>query len=572
MRKKRRKSALIEEVRKLPLGHLQLSGKLRRFTRQFKTIGSLLKAVEELDDVIPKDATVARSGLDLTLQDFYGVTHSDGTIDWDSFREGRSFDPNSLSLYFHSPLLAELDVHTRRQALAALHFKHRAITELNAIGVKTIGDLVRRARLGIESFCAARSETSRDVVRALSTLAQNVQHGSVDWISFAKGRGFVIFPEEQKKRWAPSDFVANLPTLAEKAVENRYGPRALVILRKRLLASENSDSLQKVGAGFDRTRERIRVLEEQIINMFAGIFLADEYEGCKFRLRPEFIEPLRSLEARTRDFRASSFTFKEWEKLLKKLWRMHPCDVAPAERLILELLNHPRLANSRPLLRLIPSSKQGFVQHCKIVNEVERLLTRHYPDGLTAESLRKTLQKKFKFPVINCVKLRSLAQSNPILEFNGGRIRARTSYLIHKADQAERLLRQAGKPRLLRDLAREILGPEACMDLHATRCLSQTMSYDRRLAAIGVSGFWALTEWDFVDARSVPKIAADLLRHSKKPLHQKELFALISSRRPVKEKSIGRMLDADARFQNVGPCTWKLRGQVHAQPGVPPQE
>lgn len=572
MRKKRRKYAAIDEVRKLPLGHLQLSGKLRRFTHQFKTIGGLLEAVEKLEDIIPKAATVARSGLDLTLEDFYGVTHSDGTIDWDSFREGRPFDPNSLSLYFYDPLLTELDVHTRRQALAALHFKHRAITELNAIGVKTIGDLVRRARLGIESFCAARSETSRDVVRALSTLAQNVQHGSVDWISFAKGRGFVIFPEEHQARWVPSDFVANLPTVAGKAVENRYGPRALVILRKRLLASENSDSLQKVGAGFDRTRERIRVLEEQIIDMFAGIFLADEYEGCKFRLRPEFIEPLRTLEARTRGLRTTSFTFQGWEKLLEKLWRMHPRDVAPAERLILEVLNRSQLDNSRPPLRMIPSSKQGFVQHCKIVNEVERLLTRHYADGLTTERLRKALQKKFKFPIISCAKLQSLARSNPILEFNDGRIRSRTSYLIHKADQAERLLRQAGKPRLLRDLAREILGPEARMDLHATRCLSQTMSYDRRLAAIGVSGFWALAEWDFVDARSVPKIAADLLRHSKKPLHQKELFALISSRRPVKEKSIGRMLDADARFQNVGPSTWKLRSQVHPQPGVPPQK
>jgi hypothetical protein len=336
MRMKGRTSARIEEVRKLPLGHLQLSGKVSRFTHQFKTIESLLEAVDEFEDFIPKSATVARRGLDLALEGFYGVTHSDGTIDWDSFREGRPFDPNSLSLYFYDPLLTELDVHARQQPLATLHFKRRAVTELNAIGIKTIGDLVRRAQLGIESFCAARSETSRDVVRALSTLAQNVQHGSVDWISFAKGRGFVIFPEEQKKRWVPSDFVANLPTVAGKAVENRYGPRALVILRKRLLASENSDSLQRVGAGFDRTRERIRVLEEQIINMFAGIFLADEYEGCEFRLRPEFIEPLRTLEARTRDFRSSSFTFKEWEKLLKKLWRMHPRDVAPAERLILE--------------------------------------------------------------------------------------------------------------------------------------------------------------------------------------------------------------------------------------------
>src|ERR1039457_1800511 len=99
MRKKRRKSALIEEVRKLPLGHLQLSGKVRGFTHQFKTIGSLLQAVEELEDFIPKPATAASSALDLTLQDFYGVAHSDGTIDWDSFREGRPFDPNSASLY-----------------------------------------------------------------------------------------------------------------------------------------------------------------------------------------------------------------------------------------------------------------------------------------------------------------------------------------------------------------------------------------------------------------------------------------------------------------------------------------
>jgi hypothetical protein len=67
-------------------------------------------------------------------------------------------------------------------------------------------------------------------------------------------------------------------------------------------------------------------------------FLFDDYRRCKFRLRPEFCEPLRVLARELRYERRDTLTTSTWRSGLRKAWGISVPETSPEERLILEIL------------------------------------------------------------------------------------------------------------------------------------------------------------------------------------------------------------------------------------------
>lgn len=170
-------------------------------------------------------------------------------------------------------------------------------------------------------------------------------------------RGSFIMPAQRDKPWPPIDFIKEFPDVAQAAVSARYGVKGLLVLNGRLLRPNNKLRLWEIGIKLNVTREWVRIVENQILSMFAQIFFLDHYVTSKFRIREEFLFPLRDLEEKIRSFRYGTFTLADWARCLQRVWCVHPRDLGPIEPLVRGILNYPVLPDSN--LAKIPRFNDG---------------------------------------------------------------------------------------------------------------------------------------------------------------------------------------------------------------------
>ena len=183
-------------------------------------------------------------------------------------------------------------------------------------------------------------------------------NGDVDWIGYARKRGFATLPKKERHKCTPAAFVREVPDLCETATQMRYGGDAVVVLKTRLLRPLHRQiSLARVGASLSQSGEETRLTEQRIVRLFRDIVLRDEYTGCPFRLRDEFLAPLRELVREFRDARIEVMSVSEWERYLWKFWRLRTKGLFNSERLILEILGYGNLA----LKYYAPSISRGDV-------------------------------------------------------------------------------------------------------------------------------------------------------------------------------------------------------------------
>jgi hypothetical protein len=337
------------EIWALPPGHLRLNAYARRFTARFDTIGELLAGLEKYNKLLPPYAEGARCEIELALTGLNKAMERRGLGGWDSFRESRPNVAQSGSIYFFSPSLDGVSSEIRRASLTALHPGVRASNALRRKGIRRIGDLIDRARYGIEGIADCGVLTSTEIIDTLNAFSKSIQKtGDADWIGYARRRGFHILPGRERHSWSANEFVQKLPDVAKMAVQIRYGANDLLVLKARLLTTLHQQMpLKKVGADLSRTAEWARLIEEQIIGLFRGIVLRDDYRGCRFRIRSEFLGPIRTLAREFSTVRNRVLTLSQWEQRLTDLWGMRPSELRSAECLILEILGYRTTATRK---------------------------------------------------------------------------------------------------------------------------------------------------------------------------------------------------------------------------------
>jgi hypothetical protein len=549
------------EIWALPPGHLPLNGYARRFTARFDTIGHLLAGLEGYNKLLPPYAEAARREIELALTGLEKAMERSGPGGWDYFRESRPKIVQSGSIYFFSPSLDGVSAAIKQASLTRLHLSIRASNVLRHRGIRTIGDLIERARCGLERLADCGALTSTEIIDALNGLSKSTQRdGSVDWVGYAQRRGFPILPERKRPNWSAKDFIRKLPDVAKAAVQIRYGANDLVVLKARLLKPlDQKLSLARVGASLSRTGEQVRLIEEEIIRMFRGIVLEDDYHSCRFRIRSEFLGPMRELARVFPMVRSRAFTFSQWEQRLTDLWGMRANELRGAERLVLEILGYRKLTlrNSPVASLVLPRTKKTRVLRAAI-KRIEHLLTWDHPKGLTLVDLATALEKSVGLQTNKKGELLAVVKSVPGLEKINGRFRATISHLVRTSDKCERVLYEKGKAMRFRDIAAQVDKDRARSDARYARDLSQLLAYDGRFIPIGKTGLWSLAEWDHIETRTIVNIAAEFLGRSNMPLHERELFRLISARRPLKKDSVCSLLSADCRFRRTAPRTWGL--------------
>jgi hypothetical protein len=550
---------LPSEISALPLGHLQLSRYAHRHAERYKTIGQLLSEVEKGRNIVPHGATKSRQEIERSLEYLCRAFHNEKLTNWIGFRKSRTPPAHSTSIYFFSPTLRLLTRDISAKPLAVMNLRRRAIRALQVIGIKTVRELIIAAEHGIERFAAAGRITSSEIIASLDALSDSIDcDGSVDWIRYATIRGFAIFPERKLQTWSYQDFVHQLPSVAEAVALIRHGLGGLRILQDRILKASDSVPLREVGKQLGVTKARASFIEVQILKMLHRAFLRDEYRDCRFRLRPEFVAPIREMETALK--RTGVMSAFEWTRQLQRRWGIRDGELGRAEKLICSMLGLHKRKLSEPHTWIISRTHRNAALLYSTSFLIKRLLTRDYADGLTLPNLAKLVGEKFGPAAPNQRELRAILRSLPTICLIGKKYRRTPRSLKWDKEQFVQILRQARKPMHIREIW--LLAQRNSSAAAFTRAsISSQLQADRRFIPISRSGFWALAEWDNVEARAVADIAAEILASSQKAMHEKELFRRISSQRPLRTREwnvIGWHLRADARFRQTTRRNWML--------------
>ena len=548
------------KIAALSVGHLQLKGRARSVTTTSETIGELVEVVTGRRQAPSSWTGSTAVHIDRVVRVLLSATGEKGMSAWDVFRKSRPRLAAPRAIFFTSPVFERIDKSVREGALAKLHLRKRAINALSAIHVLTIEALIQRARVGIVDLRAAGTLTSLEIVDALDALADSVElNGSVDWITYGRRRGFAILPSTIQHGYSAREFLRLFPSVCEFAVRSKFGAAGLFIFRKRLLRHPDiCISLREIGRHVGQSPERIRLFEEQILKLFSDAIWKEEYKGCRFRLRRDFLESLYRIKSVLGKIGNGPFPISNWRRALRDCWALTPADLGDQEILLLRLLGFKTVL-SRNVSMIFPGS-EAKPRFRAAVTEIKRFLMRRSAEWVAADELWQFLQKKFgeSAPERNAVP--ALLGSMPALEENLGRYRVKFEHLPRGSDRYERILRERGTAMHYREIALETerraesLGPQVL-----ARSVAVRLAGCRRFAAVGKTGLWVLREWKHVETGTVADVAAEVLSASETPLTEKALFAIISPRRPVRLNSIATLLREDARFHRVAPCTWALK-------------
>jgi hypothetical protein len=473
-------------------------------------------------------------------------------------------------LYSMGPLFSAVTNSVRVQRVGSLHLNIRTINVLRSHHIKSIGQLLDSLGKNPRILLARGARTSDDLRDSLSSLSLSLGRSrGVDWVAYARRRKLTILPDNERNEWTPRAFVQELVRVAKTSVQIRFGGSGLSVLQDHfLIGSRRGTSLAQTARDLGVSRERARKIAASIVEMFVGILQEDNYCGCKFRILPKFLNPLRTLSAALESNANGVLAYSDWESLLVKTWRVRPLEVASVERLLLAVLGFRRVDSPETTLRpvIVSKNRRDRRLHAAL-RHIEHLLTVQYPDGLRSRELLNALADKFGPFAPSLTEIPALVRSMAAVEEvrPDGRYRARGWSLKNPANQYERLLREAGKPLHFKEITHQARRA-TCSGLIQSSAVTKILTEDSRFVAVAQSGLWALTEWGDIETRTITNIAADLIEKAGGPIDQDRLYTLIKARRPVARDSIRALLDRDGRFRRAGIQMWSLRRMEQGKP------
>ena len=451
----------------------------------------------------------------------------------------------------------------RRGSLGSIHLGTRAITALEGADIRSIGNLLDQAKLGISGLWGLGNASIEEIQGALEALAASVQEdGGVDWLAYARRRKFLILPNNSLARpISPTQFVQMFPEIVGQAVASRFPTPACLVFRDYLLqGGESPRTMEELSRDLGRTKQAVSLLKNNILAMLQGAILKDDYSACCFRFRAGFVLPLRRL-AQVMAGQGKVLPYSKWKNLLDVAWGLMPVELGQSEALLLELLGyqirHRAGQRYEPLVAATGGELPDFIAMLQVA---ERLLRVDFPSGLSGKSLVEAMRARGQGN-LSARELTALVRTIPSVEDTSpeGTFRLRVDRLYRMTDRLERILQERGRPMKGRELVAELGRRGTRADLKRTsRQVGKALSEDKRFESIGRTGIWMLAEWGH-ETGTVADVAARLLRESGSPLTEAQLCPLIAQSRPVKYSSILTLLLQDGRFRRVAPRTWELK-------------
>ena len=524
----------------LPFGHLQLSA---RAFHSCSDVGAI--TIEDVIRCIATAAISAESVGNKTDQEIRSAvrtyeqwTDSSGKTDWRNFWRERPI--SKPGVFITSTSLQLLTPEVRGAPLGALHLD-KACSGLALINIATVGALIDAARAGIPKLRNFGAKARSEVVSALCALSCSVTEGIADWLAYAHQRGFTIIPPEAQTTVGSAFLTRAFPRACESVVRSQFDDRAWLVFSKRLLGSaDEHETLEDIGKVYGVTREYIRQIEERCLDALRKPLLQGDYQGLTFRFRPHLIDQFRAAQEQFDLVALPAWTRTRWLRELSETWGIPSNEIRKRYRLLAEIFGYRavRLEN-RLLDPLIVKQFSAPAEVRRLADAVSKLhdmlSAGDVADTFTIAKwlLKKDIQLSSVDEVPSLVELCSTAESIANRLF-----RLRFDSLRGRANQVVRVLSESGQPLHYRDIMREINRRlPAKKRIRSKRTLDNQIRTDSRIARIGKSGIWALTEWN-LETRPLIDLIEDVLNTAGEAMHVDEITECVLQQRPGSEASI----------------------------------
>ena len=271
---------------------------------------------------------------------------------------------------------------------------------------------------------------------------------------------------------APRDFIREFPPVCEAAIATTFNENAVRVFKTRLLRDASAyNARTKTGKLLSLNRERIRLHENEIIDALRGAIWNEDYCGCQFRFRREFVTPLLELrecllQKRSPNLRSS------WAAALQVCWGVNPQAVSNQEILLLRLLGKHASSFQR---------QSWAFRHAHA--EVYRFVRSNRTRPIEVRRVRQHVRRKLGGLAPTTKEVLTILKSLPNLE----RGAERDSFVVPlKAlgytDRCEVVLRARGAPMHLRDL-NSAIGAESSKRI--LRTIGVLLSASSRFVPVG---------------------------------------------------------------------------------------
>jgi hypothetical protein len=551
----------------LSIAHLQLLTRTEKSLLKLgvRTIGKLSEEVANGALFKWKLGEVSTTDVERAVRSLSGQLDHQGRVDWPGYWAVLTEQPRNLA--FTSIQLESLAAEARELPASTLNLGARAVNSFRYAGILTLGDLLDRLRQGLGKVRNFGALAHQEVVGAITALSKSARaDGQVDWIYYAGERGLPVLPKNSSAGdAAPQAFITTLPELARKVVNLQLGEREVTILNKRLLAgAKQRRTLEQIGEVADVTRERIRQLEQKIIDVIRKPLIHDDYEGMKFRFQPGLATPVRQATEHFAKWGVPAWRRDRWVAELASIWRVAEIEVAKNYLLLCKLLGYDEIESKHPQLETLvyhlSTPAKTVDRIVSAVDAIHEALSRN-PEGCDDFDLtslaNEYLTAAQKISIDDIPQFTELVSSAEVI---GDEIyRLDWAHLGGRANQAVRVLSAQGHPMSKLDIVREInrRRDEGRQPVTVPNFINQIIG-DPRLQPIGKSGIWTLTDWG-AETRPIIEIIEDCFHTSGEAMTDLEIYQAVAKLRPIAKGSTPLFLrDNPDRFRRVGPHTWAL--------------
>jgi len=308
-----------------------------------------------------------------------------------------------------------------------------------------------------------------------------------------------------------------------------------VIYKRYGINERKKFTLEEIGLFFDRTRERIRQIQEGSLSTIKEFLLSGFESKANLKIDPEcqqflldFISQLALKKIVTKSYILNEISLSEKSKLSK--------EDDPFFELLMESQQSIPIVFNDELYYIFDSKyTKKLLENLfsKIISVLKEAVTPISEFELIVNIKKLVKSKKLQNDIV-LYAAKSMHDIN-IVEKEGTNF---YSLKFHKftssRDQAYLVLYDINKPIHYREIAREInqrLFRNNSTKRVATISLAGMLASDSRFSAVGKSGKWALSNWQN-NTSTIYDLIVESLRSFNRPTEVSELFALMRTQRP----------------------------------------
>ena len=245
---------------------------------------------------------------------------------------------NSISLISIShPEFDSLNSKFRDLPLTAVHLSYKS-QALAGEGITTLGDLIETSKKGFPSIRGVGKGTFEKIKFILSALSKSLdKDGGIDSKEFCKNADVPLIPSGAPPKTG-KEFVKALPSFCDQFVSATNDERNKVIFADRVLQRRaEQKTLEQLAVQFGITRERVRQLESNALQLLSDALLYDEYPNLEYRISSEFSKFFKQAAIAFQDEGENIFLERFMIKL-KDTWNTPVEDIRPQMALITAVL------------------------------------------------------------------------------------------------------------------------------------------------------------------------------------------------------------------------------------------